>query len=91
MSTERRALVLGASGGIGESICKKLAHEGWSVYLHYNNGEIAANVLQQSLAKQYPSAEFICVQADFSQRGAADQLASKLVMFVRLLLRMVSR
>ena len=78
MSSGRRALVLGASGGIGEAICEKLASEGWSLYLHYNNGRQAVNKLQRVLSKNYPSGEFQCVQSDLSQLGAAERLAAQM-------------
>ncbi len=78
MSSGRWALVLGASGGIGEAICEKLASEGWSLYLHYNNGQQTVNKLQQVLTTNYPSGEFQCVQSDLGQLGAADRLAAQL-------------
>lgn len=78
MSSERRALVLGASGGIGQAICEKLASEGWSLYLHYNNGQQIVNEMQQNFSINYPSCEFQCVQSDFGQLGAAERLAAQL-------------
>ena len=32
------AFVIGASGAIGSAIVKRLAQDGWSLYLHYNKG-----------------------------------------------------
>lgn len=33
----KRAIVFGATGGIGSSICEDLAKDGWSLYLHTNS------------------------------------------------------
>ena len=30
----KRAIVFGATGGIGQAICRDLAEDGWSLYLH---------------------------------------------------------
>ena len=78
MRVQRWAIVLGSSGGIGEAISRKLAAEGWSLYLHYNSGHSLAFALAQDLKKRYPNNEFRCVHADFSLIGAADVLAGSL-------------
>ncbi|MGG0643719.1 SDR family oxidoreductase [Sporosarcina gallistercoris] len=78
MSSDRRALVLGASGGIGEAICRKLASEGWSLYMHYNSGDEVVIKMQTELTENYPTGHFDCVQSDFSQLGAAERLAAQL-------------
>lgn len=76
MTTRRFALVLGASGGIGEVISKQLAEAGWSLYLHYNANSQQLALLQDTLEKQYPAQEFRCVQADFTSEHAAEELAT---------------
>lgn len=47
-ATHRRALVTGASGGIGAAICRHLASAGHFVYVHaYQNRETAAALVQE--------------------------------------------
>jgi 3-oxoacyl-[acyl-carrier protein] reductase len=38
-STERNAIVIGASGGIGRAIAHRLAHDGMNVLVHYSGNE----------------------------------------------------
>ena len=40
---KRYAVILGSSGGIGEAVSRKLAADGWSLYLHYNRNEESAS------------------------------------------------
>lgn len=72
------ALVLGASGEIGRSICRSLAEDGWSLYLHYTHNEEATQALYKSLSSTFPTQEFMMVQADFMDPQAADRLASQI-------------
>lgn len=69
------ALVMGASGELGESISRTLAASGWSLYLHWNTNPPAE--LASHLRETYPCLEFIEVHADFSLPGAADRLAGQ--------------
>ncbi|MFD1030949.1 elongation factor P 5-aminopentanone reductase [Metaplanococcus flavidus] len=69
------ALVMGASGEIGDCISRTLAASGWSLYLHWNANpptELAAY-----LREMYPHLEFIEVHADFSETGSSEHLASQ--------------
>ena len=72
------ALVLGASGEIGQSICHSLAEDGWSLYLHYTHNEEATQALYKSLSSSFPTQEFMIVRADFMDPQAADELASEI-------------
>ncbi|EGQ27456.1 MULTISPECIES: elongation factor P 5-aminopentanone reductase [Sporosarcina] len=78
MNEARFALVLGASGGIGEAVCRQLAAAGWSLYLHYNSNKQQLALLLKDLQKDYPNLEFLSVQADFRSEQAAAELASKI-------------
>lgn len=73
---KRFALICGASGEIGSSIAKRLAGEGWSLYLHFNATPVTE--LLAELAASYPEQEFIPVQANLAELGAAEKLASQL-------------
>lgn len=74
----RFALVLGASGGIGETVCRQLSAAGWSLYLHYHTNRRQAELLQTDLQSEYPDLEFRTVQADFRREHAAEELAGNI-------------
>lgn len=78
MTGKRFAVVLGASGGIGDAISRQLAAAGWSLYLHYNINYERVEQLYKDLQMQYQDLEFHLVQADFRDDRAADQLAQKI-------------
>lgn len=61
----KRALVFGATGGIGQSICSDLARHGWSLYLHYYRAQEKAEKMVHVLMRQYPNQDFIPVTFDF--------------------------
>ncbi|TAA72468.1 elongation factor P 5-aminopentanone reductase [Planococcus salinarum] len=69
------ALVMGASGEIGESISRVLAASGWSLYLHWNTNPPVE--LASFLREAYPQLEIIEVHADLSKPGASERLASQ--------------
>lgn len=79
MNQSRFALILGASGGIGEVICKQLAEAGWSLYLHYNTRKHQVDVLRTELEETYPDQQFRSVQADFREAEAAGKLAASIL------------
>lgn len=70
---KRFAVVLGASGEIGEQIARQLAESNWSLYLHWNSEPL--DKLIKELEIQYPGQEFIPVRADFSKSSSAEELA----------------
>ena len=61
----KRAIVFGATGGIGQAICRDLAEDGWSLYLHYNFKKEAAEELGQKLFTKYPDQDFMPIKLDF--------------------------
>ena len=72
----RYALVTGASGGIGEEISRKLAKEGWSLYLQYYKGKEKIERLQRELEEM--GTEVIAIQADLTSAVGAHLLANQL-------------
>lgn len=74
----KKALVLGATGGIGQSISHQLAADGWSLYLHYNQQEDLARTLQAELLALYPTLSIDCVGANFLTDDGADELAKQI-------------
>jgi 3-oxoacyl-[acyl-carrier protein] reductase len=54
---QKRALVTGASGGIGAAICRRLASAGHFVYVHAHRNRDAAAALVQELNKAAPCSE----------------------------------
>lgn len=61
----KRAIVFGATGGIGQAICRDLAEDGWSLYLHYNSKKEAAEELGQKLFTKYPDQDFMPIKLGF--------------------------
>lgn len=77
MIERKYCVVLGASGGIGEAISRKLAVSGWSLYLHYHENAVQVNELQKELSAAYPQADFQVVQANFGTVDGAEVLAKQ--------------
>ena len=61
----KRAIIFGATGGIGQAIAKRLAKSGWSLYLHCNSNWNEAENLATSLMDQYPSQDFLPIKLNF--------------------------
>ncbi|WP_057873583.1 elongation factor P 5-aminopentanone reductase [Loigolactobacillus rennini] len=74
----KAALIIGASGDIGQAITQHLAANGWSLYLHYFQHARPVRKLQTQLIKQYPKQDFFALQADLTKTGQLQQLTSQL-------------
>jgi len=64
VSTQRRVLVTGASGGIGAAIARALAQQGFALTLHYRSNAAKA----EALAKELPGARTLAF--DLTDREA---------------------
>lgn len=59
----KKALVTGGAGGIGEAICRRLAADGYYVYINYDNSKEKAEKLASEIDGQ-------AVRFDISDNGA---------------------
>ncbi len=73
---KRFAVIMGASGEIGEHIADQLAADGWSLYLHYHSTPVQQ--LAKRLEEKFAFQEFIPVQADFTKNDGGERLASSI-------------
>ncbi len=75
--TRRRALVTGASGGLGRAIATRLARDGLHVIVHANSRLDAATALAAEITAAGGSAE--AVAFDVTDRGATHAACAKLL------------
>ena len=72
MADQRRTVIVtGGSGGIGEGICQRLAHN-WNVVVHYHSDSDAANRIVKELVSGGASA--IAIQADLNDERSVASL-----------------
>lgn len=70
----RIALITGASQRIGKAMAEHLAHQGWSVAIHYNHSAELAAELAARLSEQYPQGRFRLFRADLLQEAETEKL-----------------
>ena len=49
---QKKALITGASRGIGSAIARRLSSEGWQVFINYNKSEAAALALAEESVRR---------------------------------------
>jgi len=72
---DRKALVTGASSGIGRAVAAALAEQGVAVAVHYNTGKDAAEQLAKEIRASGGTA--MSVQADLAEDATAEALIEK--------------
>ena len=70
----RTALVLGATGGIGEATCLQLGQAGFNVIIHYNNNKSKANYIKNKVLEAGQKAKI--VKADLFDQTQIEELSS---------------
>jgi 3-oxoacyl-[acyl-carrier protein] reductase len=74
---EKIALIIGSTGGIGTSVSKRLALEGYKLILHYNKNKALANNLKNEL-EELSGNKPIVVQADITDEHSVFNLFSRI-------------
>lgn len=72
------ALILGASGGMGQAIAYDLAQAGWSLYLQGNEHVAQLQQDQQQLQQQYPQQDFLVLKSDFNKLENTAQIVDNI-------------
>lgn len=70
----KSVLITGASGGIGEALCREFAKEGYDVVIHYNSSEVKALVLKSELENEY-KVKAVPIKADLRNTEEVKALA----------------
>lgn len=70
----KSVLITGASGGIGEEICRQFAKAGYDVAIHYNSSESKALSLKAELEERY-NVKAVPIKADLRNSNEVKALA----------------
>ena len=74
------ALVTGASGGIGASVCRKLAAAGFDIAVHFNKNEKTAFALCREIEERF-GVRARALRADLSDKRQVETLAASALDF----------
>ncbi len=75
----KKALVTGGSGGIGEAVCRKLAEDGYFVYIAYSSSEEKARKLAAEIGGEavgFDVADLAAIKNAAADIGALDLLVN---------------
>lgn len=70
----KSVLITGASGGIGEEMCRQFAEAGYDVAIHYNSSESKALSLKAELEERY-NVKAVPIKADLRNSNEVKALA----------------
>lgn len=73
---KKTVLVTGATGGIGEAVCRAFAKEGYNVAVHYSSSEDKAKELCKELEEKY-GIKAVSFKADFTNDVEVKAMAEK--------------
>ncbi len=84
---QKKALVIGGTGGIGRAVCRQLAADGFHVFIHYfSNKSLADNLVNEINTKE---GKATCIKADVTKveeirdlRSAFERYATELDVLV---------
>ena len=74
----KNALILGASGDIGQAIARRLAANGWSLYCHYYQHAEKVVRLVKDLRNGYPQQDFFMVSLDMLKEAEVPSFLEQL-------------
>lgn len=75
-TTNKVALVVGATGGIGSAVALQLAKDGYDVALHYHSNKDKANTLKKQIEEETGSKAYL-IQANINEEKDIENLISQ--------------
>jgi 3-oxoacyl-[acyl-carrier protein] reductase len=77
ISLKKVALVIGATGGIGQSICKRLLDAGFSLGIHYNKNDAQAQKMVEQYSEQ--GHNIVKVSGDLTNESEIKEMLKQVV------------